>query len=251
MSSAAIDEQLKKRIEDQMVTVPKFEVEVLMRGVEFSFPEFQISKYLVTQELWEEVMGHWPHFRFSGKNLPAENVSWDDICHQTKEGNTCFLTKLKERTGIQYQLPSESIWEFAARGAYENYDPTKRVFKNDFSFAGGFEAHELAWYQDNSFWKAHAIGMKLPNVLGLYDLSGNLWEWCADAWNGSVGTYMSLPNILPKEGYPYQKDSDRKWNLVVRGGSCDLPNSFCRVAYRGLDHCDSRLISGGGRLVRY
>ena len=135
--------------------------------------DFEIGKYEVTQELWEAVMGTNPS-NFSGcAQCPVEQVSWDDIQE--------FLRKLNAGGG-RYRLPSEAEWEYAARGGVQS---------RGYQYAGGNSPGAVAWYEDNSGSRTHRVGQKQANELGLHDLSGNVWEWVQDCWNGS---YQGAPS---------------------------------------------------------
>ena len=119
----------------------------------------------VTQALWKAVMGNNPS-RFKGDNLPVENVSWND-CQE-------FIRKLKQKTGKNFRLPTEAEWEYAARGGKKS---------NGYKYSGSNNIGSVAWYDDNSSNQIHAVKGKRLNELGLYDMSGNVWEWCSD-WYG-------------------------------------------------------------------
>ena len=164
---------------------------------------FYIGKYEVTQSLWKAVMGSNPS-HFEGDNLPVENVSWNDC--QT------FLRKLNAMTGQNFRLPTEAEWEFAARGGNRN---------RGYQYSGSNVLSDVAWYADNSGSKTHNVGAKAPNELGIYDMSGNVWEWCQD-WKKS---YSSSPQTNPKGP---SSGSSR----VYRGGSWILSARGCRVASR-------------------
>ena len=127
---------------------------------------FFIGRYEVTQKEWEAVMGGNPS-KFKGANRPVEQVSWDDC--------QIFIHKLNSITGKKFCLPSEAEWEFAARGGNKSHK---------YKYAGGNDIEYVAWYQNTSHNETHNIGTKSANELGLYDMSGNVCEWCCDR-NGS------------------------------------------------------------------
>ena len=167
---------------------------------------FSIGQTEVTQELWEAVMGSNPSY-FKGPKLPVESVSW----------NACqtFITKLNQLTGQQFRLPTEAEWEYAARGGNQS---------KGYTYSGSNNIDEVAWSYENSSRKTHDVATKAPNELGLYDMSGNVWEWCQD-WYGS-DYYSSSPinNPIGPSSGSYR---------VRRGGSWGNFATFCRVAYRG------------------
>lgn len=152
--------------------------------------DYYIGETEVTQDLWMAVMGSNPSsFRSTGK-LPVESISWDDC--QT------FITKLRTMTGQYFRLPTESEWEFAARGGTKS---------KGYKYCGSNDIDAVAWYRSNSEDGTHVVGTKAPNELGLYDMSGNLWEFCQD-WYGSYGNTPQTNPAGPATG------SDR----VIRGG---------------------------------
>ena len=166
--------------------------------------DFLIGKYPVTQRLWKEIMGNNPP-HFKGDDLPVEQVSWDDVQE--------FLKKLNARyPGHHFRLPTEAEWEYAARGGN---------LSKGFIYAGSNKLDEVAWYSGNSGSKTHPVGQKKANELGLFDMSGNVWEWCAD-W---YGDYPSQPQADPTgpESGTYR---------VFRGGSWGNDPRYCRVACR-------------------
>ena len=176
---------------------------------------YYIGKYEVTQKLWKAVMGSNPS-DFKGDNLPVENVSWDDVQE--------FLRKLNAMTGKNYRLPTEAEWEFAARGGNSS---------RSYKYCGSNSLGSVAWYYDNSGDRTHAVGTKSPNELGIYDMSGNVWEWCQD-WYGS---YNSSPQRNPKGP---NSGSYR----VYRGGCwCNYAWS-CRVSNRNYFPPDNRSYLG-------
>ena len=165
---------------------------------------YRIGKYEVTQELWEAVMGSNPSF-FKGSRRPVEDVSWDDC--QT------FISKLNALTGQNFKLPTEAQWEFAARGGNSS---------NGYKYSGSNYIDNMGWYCDNSGSTTHNVGKtKSPNELGIYDMSGNVCEWCRDRY----GSYSSSSQTDP-EG-PSSGSS-----RVIRGGSWSHYAWYCRVSNR-------------------
>ena len=168
---------------------------------------YEMGKYEVTQGEWRAVMGNNPSFITScGDTCPVENVSWDDI----KE----FIRKLNAKTGKQYRLPSEAEWEYACRaGAHQEY-------------CGSDNLDFVAWHVGNSGSKTHPVGQKQANGYGLYDMSGNLWEWVEDCYDGDCA------------------------KRVLRGGSWDDGPQFVRAADRSRDVTAYRYFNLGFRLAR-
>ena len=164
---------------------------------------YYICKYEVTQALWRAVMGSNPSLD-KGDNLPVECVSWDDC--QT------FINRLNSYTGRNFRLPTEAEWEFAARGG--NYS-------RHYKYSGSNYIGDVAWYDNNSGNRTHPVGSKQPNELGLYDMSGNVYEWCSD-WYGSYSSYSQNDPTGPNSG------SER----VLRGGSWIFIARYCRSSIR-------------------
>ena len=164
---------------------------------------YYIGETEVTQALWTVVMGNNPSW-FKGDNLPVEQVSWEDC--QT------FIGKLNGLTGKRFRLPTEAEWEYAARGGNRS---------NHTQYSGGSNIDDVAWYGGNSRRKIHPIKKKKPNELGLYDMSGNVYEWCQD-WYGSYGSNAQTNPTGPESG------SSR----VNRGGCWDDDDRNCRSSYR-------------------
>ena len=138
--------------------------------------DYCIGETEVTQALWQTIMGSNPSYNQSNENLPVENMDWND-CQE-------FVTKLSRVTGQNFRLPTEAEWEFAARGGN---------LSNGYLYAGSNNLDEVAWYKDNSGNKTHEVATKAPNELGLYDMSGNVFEWCQDYY----GPYSSEAQIDP------------------------------------------------------
>lgn len=181
---------------------------------------YYICKYEVTQALWRAIMGSNPS-NFKGDNLPVECVSWDDC--QT------FINRLNSYTGRNFRLPTEAEWEFAARGG--NYS-------RHYKYSGSNYIDDVAWYGDNSGDRTHPVGTKQANELGLYDMSGNVWEWCSD-WYGSYSSYSQTDPIGPNNGS----------NRMDRGGCWGNFAKRCRPAYRSYGPPGYRDHGRGLRLV--
>jgi len=137
--------------------------------------DYYMGETQVTQALWQTVMGYNPSY-FKGDNLPVEDVSWDD-CQE-------FIIKLNEKTGKKFRLPTEAEWEFAARGGNKSKHTP---------YSGSSNIDAVAWYDGNSDSKTHPVATKQANELGIYDMSGNVWEWCSD-W---FGNYSSSAQTNP------------------------------------------------------
>ncbi len=165
---------------------------------------YYIGETEVTQALWKAVMGYNPS-EFKGDNLPVECVSWDD-CQE-------FIRKLNAATGRRFRLPTEAEWEFAARGGNQS----RRT-----QYSGSSNIDDVAWYDGNSGNSTHPVKTKRPNELGLYDMSGNVYEWCED-WYGSYTSYSQTNTTGPNSG-SYR---------VFRGGSWGIFAYYCRSSRRG------------------
>lgn len=182
--------------------------------------DYYIGETEVTQALWKAVMGTNPS-HFKGDSNPVENVSWND-CQE-------FIRKLNSLTGRTFRLPTEAEWEYAARGGNQS---------KGYKYSGSNTLSSVAWYTDNSSSKTHAVKTKSPNELGLYDMSGNVWEWCSD-WYGSYQSSTQTNPQGPSSG------SAR----VLRGCSrCDDAR-YCRVSFREYDSPGDRYDNCGLRLV--
>ena len=156
-----------------------------------------------TQALWKAVMGSNPS-HFKGDNLPVELVSWDDC--------QIFINHLNALTGKNFRLPTEAEWEFAARGGNQSRHT---------QYSGSSRINDVAWYEGNSGDKPHPVKTKQPNELGIYDMSGNVWEWCQD-WNGDYSSYAQTNPTGASSGS----------RRVYRGGSWFYPPRLCRSSFR-------------------
>ena len=169
-------------------------------SLQVTVSDFYICKYEVTQELWESVMGSNPS-TVTGANLPVSRVSWDDVQE--------FIKLLNAATGKNYRLPTEAEWEYAARGGNKS---------QGYKYSGSNNVKDVAWYRDNSGNKVHPVGGKQPNELDIYDMSGNILEWCSD-WYASynINAKISTSNTATR---------------VVRGGNWRNEANYARVSSR-------------------
>lgn len=185
---------------------------------------FKISKYLVTQAQWKQIMGDNPSF-FKGDDLPVENVSWDDAQE--------FIKKLNEKTGLKYRLPNEAEWIYAVR---------KGDKSQNYLYSGSNILADVGWSYENSNKQTHPVGQKKPNDLGLYDMTGNVWEWCGDDWHED---YYNAP----EDGSAWIEKPERGVFRVLRGGSWANTAQVCRVSNRTCEYPDHRFDSVGFRLA--
>ena len=181
---------------------------------------FKIAKYPVTQDLWEQIMGYNPSY-FKGANLPVEGVNWGDVQE--------FIRKLNEATGKKYRLPTEAEWEFAARGGNKS---------KGYLYSGSNEIDAVAWYDNNSHGEVHPVGAKAPNELGIYDMSGNVWEWCSD-WFGAYSDESLTNPQGPSTGTA----------RILRGGCWYTIPQMSRVSYRDYFAPENRHAFFGFRVV--
>jgi len=191
---------------------------------EVCLDDFYMGKYEVTQGQWKQIMGNNPsYFKDCGDNCPVEGVSWNDIQE--------FIQKLNNKTGKNYKLPTEAEWEYAARSGGKNE-----------KYSGGNDVDSVAWYNKNSGNKTHPVGQKKPNGLGIYDMSGNVWEWVSDWYDGDY--YKNSPKNNPT-------GPNSGTFRVLRGGSWrGYDTRFLVPADRGSSYPGSRSSDLGFRLVR-
>lgn len=166
---------------------------------------YYIGETEVTQALWEAIMGSNPSQNRVGRNYPVNCVSWDDCVE--------FCQVLSQKTGKRFRLPTEAEWEFAARGGNKS---------NHYKYSGSNYLHEVAWCLDNSDSISHPVKTKKPNELGIYDMTGNAWEWCSDYWCENYSDYSQ---------YNPQGPSTGEYRVHRGGGWLNLPKS-CRISYR-------------------
>lgn len=190
--------------------------------------DFYISKYEVTQKEWEKIMGYNPS-DWKGKNLPVESVSWYDaveFCNkksQVESLTSCYTGSEKNTkcnfSANGYRLPTEAEWEYAAKGGH--LANGSNLLNGGYNYSGSNNIGDVAWYSSNSGSKTHSVGTKKANELGIYDMSGNVWEWCND-WKGN---YSSGSQTNPR---------GPNWGMsrVFRGGSWHHNDKNCRVADR-------------------
>ena len=181
--------------------------------------DYYIGQTEVTQALWKAVMGSNPSDH-RGDNLPVEQVSWDDC--------QVFIQKLNQLTGKQFRLPTEAEWEYAARGGRKS---------RGYKYAGGNNIGSVAWCDGNSKYETHPVGTKQANELGIYDMSGNVWEWCSDWYGGYQSSSQSDPQGPSSGSY-----------RVFRSGNYVDGAGRCRVSYRGRNTPDDRYSALGLRL---
>ena len=208
--------------------------------------DFYIGKYEVTQQLWEYVMKYsgtaadgstmsaygsdvWlgtnPSSSYGvGNYYPAYYVSWEDIVN-------IFIPRLNKITGKTFRLPTEAEWEYATRGGNKS---------KGYKYSGSNTIGDVAWYTSNSSSMTHPVGTKAPNELGLYDMSGNVWEWCSDWYSSSYYSSSSSTNPSGPTSGSYR---------VLRGGSWGSYAQYCRVSYRYVSSPGNRYNHSGFRLV--
>lgn len=173
--------------------------------------DFYLAQTECTQELWTAVMGSNPS-RFVGEQYPVDKLEWDDA--------KAFIAKLDSLTGEQFRLPTEAEWEYAAKGGNKS---------QGYLYAGSDSLNDVAWNIKNAVlgynepgYGTHPVGLKMPNELGFYDMSGNVWEWCEDMFAAYTDEAQTDP--LSTEGNTY----------VFKGGGWDFMPYYCRISYHNL-----------------
>ena len=184
--------------------------------------DYYIGETVVTQALWKAVMGENPS-HYEGDDLPVEQVSWND-CQM-------FIQKLNRMTGKRFRLPSEAEWEYAARGG---------DLSEGLKYPGSNSINSVAWNRDNSKSMTHVVKQKSPNELGLYDLCGNVWEYCSDWYDA---TYYETCPLEDPQGPPSGK------TRVMRGGSWNHSGKLCRVSLRESTDPEEKNSTQGLRLA--
>ena len=183
-----------------------------------------MGKYAITQAQYEAVMGNNPSHFQGNPQCPVEEVLWDNAVK--------FCEKLSQQTGEKVRLPSEAEWEYACRAGTS----TEYYFGDNAN-----DLKDYAWYGENSGSKTHPVGEKRPNGWGLYDMHGNVWEWCADNWTKDA-------NQLPKDGKAFTNNNNNH-SRALRGGSWYHSGINCRSADRNWVNADIRYNDFGFRVV--
>ena len=170
--------------------------------------DFKMSRYEITQKQWQNVMGNHPSANKECENCPVEKISWDDAMG--------YIQKLNQLTGKHYRLPTEAEWEYAAKGGKKN---------RNFSYSGSNSISLIAWCMINSVLSTHPVGKKEPNELGLYDMTGNVWEWCSDWFDAEYYLYSEKNN----PSGPKFASGGR----VLRGGGYFDLDEVMKITHRG------------------
>lgn len=182
-----------------------------------SLSDYYIGQIEVTNGLWKAVMGDKPSDQTnSGDAYPVSNVSYEDICKSNgflEKLNAALASQLP--AGMTFKLPTEAQWEYAARGG---------VNKSNYTYAGSNTIGDVAWYSENANNTTHPVASKTRNALGLYDMTGNVWEWCQD-WYADIPANTNQDYVNNTQG----NSSDR----VHRGGGLDNEAAICSVSHRG------------------
>lgn len=195
-----------------------------LRGTPYqvTLSSYKIAKYEVTQAEWQLAMGTNVSLHQGCTNCPVEDVSWNDI--------QLFINTLNEKTGRHYQLPTEAQWEFAARGGNKS---------KQYKYAGSNYIDEVAWTGGEWVDQTHPVGRKKSNELGIYDMSGNVAEWCSDIFDPYYSPGTQTNPRGPSTGFGH----------VIRGGHWGNPPLQCQVTSNGMAYADERNAHIGFRLA--
>ena len=183
---------------------------------------FYMCKYEIRAKEWKQIMGNNPCYFVGCEDCPVESVSWNEIQN--------FINKLNELSEKKFRLPTEAEWEYAAKAG-------KHTTYNDFS--GNKEIGAVGWFRDNSDTCPHKIGLKLPNANGIYDMTGNVWEWCSDWYQADYYSVSTREN-------PQGPETGEK--KVLRGGSWNNFVKHCKVTYRDTFEPDLKTYDYGFRV---
>ena len=174
---------------------------------EVTLPDYYIGQTEVTQTLWKAVMDYNPSYT-QWPECPVDKVSWNE-CKD-------FVAALTELTGLPFRLPTEQEWEYAARGG---------KYSKGYKYAGSDNLEEVAWFVANADEKSHPVASKKPNELGIYDMSGNVYEWCEDK-------YLMYDGSEPEYSQKMLKSDKKREFHIERGGCWNYGPTMCRTAYR-------------------
>ncbi|MBN8589685.1 MAG: formylglycine-generating enzyme family protein [Rhodothermia bacterium] len=205
---------------------------------------FYMGEFPVTQSLWQAVMGKHPaHFKGDDQR-PVERVSWQVVTNNfLPKLNQLLAEQINSKGGGEFQLPTEAQWEYAARGG--------RYETPNLEYAGAAYLNEVGWFDENSQNQTHPVGEKFANPLGLYDMSGNVWEWCADGYDEAY--YRACLNEVSKGGRDAvidpQGPPSTEQHRVLRGGGYFNHAFGCRASNRRLDSPGLRYVGIGFRLL--
>lgn len=184
---------------------------------------FYLGKYQVTQMLWKTMMKTEPSFT-KGNLMPVVSISWEEVQE--------FIEQLNQLTKQSFRLPTEAEWEYAARGG---------IFSQNYIYSGSDKLSQVAWYRENSNNELQEVGQKLANELGLYDMSGNVLDWCEDDWHNSY-------HNAPADGRAWI-NAPRSARRIIRGGSFFNDAVKCRPVFRAYNSLDNRNGNIGFRLA--